>query len=310
MKTEAKASERNGAAMDWLTLRFRTGDLEARYRAARFESDLKQMRFSLLIAAAFNGSFALIEPIVLSQNVAIAMSLRIGIVALFAATFGLSYHTYFKHRLVFLGVLSFPVFTLAYTAIITISNSPDIYDSGYVLAILFMLYFVPLGFLATSTVVCAATILFAVLMPITRETSPGALIIIYGQFVAALAMGMVALYWLERLQRRDFLNLQEIAAERSRYHDLLNRILPDSIVERLQRGEVDIADDFADSTGVGLVWKIQVIDLVRFWCRDGRPKTAIRDNGPLQGRILSRRQGRAGEGGNAPHRQKRYDAVS
>ena len=62
--------------------------------------------------------------------------------------------------------------------------------------------------------------------------------------------------------------------------------------------------------GVGLVWKIQVIDLVRFWCRDGRPKTAIRDNGPLQGRILSRRQGRAGEGGNAPHRQKRYDAVS
>ena len=62
--------------------------------------------------------------------------------------------------------------------------------------------------------------------------------------------------------------------------------------------------------GVGLVWKIQVIDLVRFWCRDGRPKTAIRDNGPLQGRILSRRQGRAGEGGNAPHRQRRYDAVS
>ena len=62
--------------------------------------------------------------------------------------------------------------------------------------------------------------------------------------------------------------------------------------------------------GVGLVWKIEVIDLVRFWCRDGRPKTAIRDNGALQGRILSRRQGRAGEGGNAPHRQKRYDAVS
>ena len=62
--------------------------------------------------------------------------------------------------------------------------------------------------------------------------------------------------------------------------------------------------------GVGLVWKIEVIDLVRFWCRDGRPKTAIRDNGPLQGRILSRRQCRAGEGGNAPHRQKRYDAVS
>ena len=76
----------------------------------------------------------------------------------------------------------------------------------------------------------------------------------------------------------------------------------------LNRIVVTIQD--ASTTGVGLVWKIHVIDLVRFWCRDGRPKTAIRDNGPLQGRILSRRQGRAGEGGNAPHRQKRYDAVS
>ena len=76
----------------------------------------------------------------------------------------------------------------------------------------------------------------------------------------------------------------------------------------LNRIVVTIQD--ASTTGVGLVWKIHVIDLVRFWCRDGRPKTAIRDNGPLQGRILLRRQGRAGEGGNAPHRQKRYDAVS
>ena len=78
------------------------------------------------------------------------------------------------------------------------------------------------------------------------------------------------------------------------------------------RGEIDAIRSDLERVceGVGLVWKIHVIDLVRFWCRDGRPKTAIRDNGPLQGRILSRRQGRAGEGGNAPHRQKRYDAVS
>ena len=89
--------------------------------------------------------------------------------------------------------------------------------------------------------------------------------------------------------------------------------------ERQRMAELVVADNLTDETraeldtieqGVGLVWKIHVIDLVRFWCRDGRPKTAIRDNGPLQGRILSRRQGRAGEGGNAPHRQKRYDAVS
>ena len=84
--------------------------------------------------------------------------------------------------------------------------------------------------------------------------------------------------------------------------------------EFLEAGKKRLAGDTGrqatSGEGVGLVWKIQVIDLVRFLCRDERPKTAIRDNGPLQGRILSRRQGRAGEGGNAPHRQKRYDAVS
>ena len=79
---------------------------------------------------------------------------------------------------------------------------------------------------------------------------------------------------------------------------------------RYRGNDYSVPVAYGHREGVGLVWKIQVIDLVRFWCRDGRPKTAIRDNGPLQGRILSRRQGRAGEGGNAPHRQKRYDAVS
>ena len=84
----------------------------------------------------------------------------------------------------------------------------------------------------------------------------------------------------------------------------------DAIAEAVRLTLEETPPDATHWRGVGLVWKIEVIDLVRFWCRDGRPKTAIRDNGPLQGRILSRRQGRAGEGGNAPHRQKRYDAVS
>ena len=49
---------------------------------------------------------------------------------------------------------------------------------------------------------------------------------------------------------------------------------------------------------------------MRFCVETKRPKTAIRDNGAAPRQDLSRRQGRAGEGGNAPHRQKRYDAVS
>ena len=38
---------------------------------------------------------------------------------------------------------------------------------------------------------------------------------------------------------------------------------------------------------------------------NGQPETGFRDNRPPQGRILSRRQGRAGEGGDAPYRKRR-----
>jgi len=72
-------------------------------------------------------------------------------------------------------------------------------------------------------------------------------IVLVGELVAINAVGMFALYRLERLRRQDFHNLSQITAERSRYHDLLVRILPASIAERMRGGEQHIADRYDEA---------------------------------------------------------------
>src|SRR3984957_16578655 len=75
-----------------LTLRFRDPDLEAGFRAARAGANLRQLRVSLLIAAALNIGFAPLDYLVLTQNVFTALIIRVPIAtALFLVVLGLSY---------------------------------------------------------------------------------------------------------------------------------------------------------------------------------------------------------------------------
>ena len=74
------------------------------------------------------------------------------------------------------------------------------------------------------------------------------LIILAGEMMAVNNIGMFTLYRLERLRRQEYLNLNQIAAERTRYYDLLVRILPASIAERMRGGEQHIADCFDEAS--------------------------------------------------------------
>jgi len=232
-----------------LTLRFDNAEVEAQYQASRAESDLRQARLSIGVSIILNAGFAPLDYLVLTENIALALTLRVGVATLvFATLLGLSTLRYFKSRLAWLAGSAILAFTLAYAAMNAVSNSPDVYLSGYVLVILFLLVFVPIGFVKASAISWFCTIIFAAVIPFTRNIDLGSLLTIYSQFVAANLMGMFALYWMERLHRLAFVNLQAIADERSRYRALLTRILPASIVERLEGGEGGIADDHAETT--------------------------------------------------------------
>ena len=80
-----------------LTLRFRDPDLEAGFRAARAGANLRQLRVSLLIAAALNIGFAPLDYLVLTQNVFTALIIRVPIAtAIFLVVLGLFNSPFFR----------------------------------------------------------------------------------------------------------------------------------------------------------------------------------------------------------------------
>ena len=80
-----------------LTLRFCDRDLEAGFRAARAGANLRQLRVSLLIAAALNIGFAPLDYLVLTQNVFTALIIRVPIAtAIFLVVLGLFNSPFFR----------------------------------------------------------------------------------------------------------------------------------------------------------------------------------------------------------------------
>lgn len=245
------ASPPAGKTADWnqVTLRFNDPTLEHRFRESQHKNDLRKIRVLMILGALTSAGFAAVEWLGLTQNLHLVAIMRwlggvgVCLLALFLARF-----PFFQQRLALLTAIPGLVFTLSYTAINAVSDSPDIYLSGYLIMILGFLSFSPLHLVASSFLAVASTLIFALLIPLTRDIEPFALVVIYSQFIAALALGIAGLYWRERLQRQNFLNFLDIADQRSRYGTLLTQILPTEIVERLDKGEADIADDFADTT--------------------------------------------------------------
>jgi class 3 adenylate cyclase len=232
-----------------LALRFRDRDLEAGFRAARAGGNLRQLRISMLVAAALNAGFAPLDYLVLTENLFTALIIRVPVAtAVFLGLLGLTYSPLFRGREACLPPIAVFCFTLEYAALNAIAASPDVYLSGYIIATLYLLIFVPMGFVASSGLAWFCTVIFAVIIPLSRTIALGSLLTVYAQFIAANLVGMFVLYWMERFRRLDFLNLRRIADERSRHHALLARILPRGVIERLERGEQRIADEFPEST--------------------------------------------------------------
>jgi class 3 adenylate cyclase len=244
-------------SIDPLRARLKDPDLERRFQAHRAERDVQQFRTAALLAIGVSLGFAVLDYMVVTGSHMLAIVIRlIWALPVSGAFYVLTYVDFFTQRPALLGWLAILPATLLYAALCAVSQAPDIYLSGYIIILFFLQILLPLNFVPMLTIGTVCTVLFAALIPLTREIAIGHLLTIYAQYAATLVAGTFAVYLINFFRRREFLNSLRIADQRRQYFDLLSRILPRSIVARMENGETQIADEipvasvlFADIVG-------------------------------------------------------------
>lgn len=247
----------NQTQIDKLTARLADPVLERRYLAARRDGDLKRFRVSAGLACAANMIFVLLDLAVIPEDSHMAVATRL--VTAFpgaGAIYAMTYVETFKQRQNILAWIAIGAATLSYGYLNLISDTPDEYLSGYVIIQMFLFFILPLNFVTSITIGAVCTLVFALSFTAVRDLAFGSLLTIYSQYLVVLLVGGFAVHQLNVLRRGQFLNEIEIERQKSQYFELLTRILPGSIVARMERGEERIADNvpeavvlFADVVG-------------------------------------------------------------
>jgi adenylate cyclase len=151
-----------------------------------------------------------------------------------------------RHRAAMAGLAGF--FTILYAVFDVLLAAPKTYVAGILVLVGAIYVLLPLDFLWGLSTALACSVAYLAIIGVWHPMASMPFAILAFLVACANVVGAVSLYHIERLRRLDFANLQRIAAERARYRGLLTRILPQSIADRLQRGEQDIADRFDEAT--------------------------------------------------------------
>jgi adenylate cyclase len=236
-------------ALNKFTLRFADRSREASFRDARRPAELRYARAVLVLVLALTLAIVpldlrLFDParwrlLLLGHGLEIT-----AIVSLLA----LSFAPYFRKRHMALMSALAVFFAAIYAVWDVFFAAPDIYVAGGALVIVAIYVLLPLDFVhgARTGLGCSALYLGIIGLGHPMRSLPFLTLLVF--MAMANAVGGVSLHHVERLRRLDFANLREIDAQRDRYRQLLVRILPQSIADRLQGGETTIADRFETST--------------------------------------------------------------
>ena len=247
--TAGPANQAAETAMNWRTLRFDDPDLELAYLADQRARNLVQCRIALLIAIGINSLFA---PFALVSQQAFQVQTMlaqlIGMNAIIGAMAGLTYVGFFRTRWPALLVFVAVSYTLFVTGTFWLAPPSTATLYTFTIVILGIYVLLPFFFYQAIGTALLCTTLFLVgahLNQLARGDEFWMLVVL---MATSNVMGAFALYRTERFRRRDFANARVIARERGRFRDLLTRILPVSIADRLREGEQRIADHYARST--------------------------------------------------------------
>ena len=235
-------------ALHRLTGRFADPDLEALYRAAHRARNLRQTRLTLVVIVALNSLFSAIDPLIFDNLTAVLWVHLAAVNGALLVLAGLSYAAYFRTRWPGLLAMAALVLIGLYAIMNYLGGASPAYYAGGMLVVVGIYVLLPFYFVHGTAVAWLASVLHLAGAAASPQIDSSALTLIVMQLATANLVGMFALYRTERFLRLDFVNIRAISEERSRYRELLVRILPRTVAERLQGGERTIADLFQDST--------------------------------------------------------------
>ncbi len=236
-------------SLNRLTLRFRDPEPETAYQAARLQPDLRYARMAFLMVVLLNAAFAVVEDWLHKSNADLIRLLRLGpVTVVILVLYGLTFMRHLKTRYSALFVFLAIFYSCFYAASFAYAEPTILYIAGFMTVIIGVYVFIPFDFVVTTVTGWTAAVIaiggaFAAHALTAEQTAIFAM-----QLFTVNTIGMYALYRINHFRRLDFINLEVISAERSRYQELLVSILPHSIADRLQRGERRIADHFDEST--------------------------------------------------------------
>ena len=161
--------------------------------------------------------FAVLDWLVITENVQLALALRIlaGLPGS-ALIFGMTKTEYFKKRPHVIGWLGISTATLIYATLNIFCDTPSVYHSGYIFMLVFLFFLFPLNFGTSVAIGVVCTVAFAMIISIFREIGLGELLTIYSQYVVMLLAGGFSVHLVNMLRRNEFLSEMKIEKQKNK----------------------------------------------------------------------------------------------
>ena len=211
---------------------------EAEYKKARTDLQTKLSRLSTAMAIPLNSAYTALDRLAFAEeNIGAVTAIRqVAVNSFLLLFFALMYSRIFASRtdrLVAIGVVIYCAF---FGYINSLERTPYIFVANGILAVLWPYLFIT-GNLVLSLVSglagsAALLMMLSLSRPFDHEYMIFVLFLVSANFVGAFFC-----YQLDLLRRREFAATAALSRERTRFRELLVRVLPEHIADRLHRGQ-------------------------------------------------------------------------
>lgn len=224
--------------LDWITLRFRDPAQEQAYQLSIADSRLKLARISPLAAIGLSSIYVVWDRLVFSDSVFVVVTFLREIVVnlVLLAAFAATWLEPLRRRCNAVTATYVLAYSVFFGGINTLEPTPYIFLANGMLIVIWPYLFITGNLPLAPAVGLSASVLFACILAVARDIDLGFILLMLLVF-STNCLGFIFAYQVELFRRRQFLTVTALDLERQRYRDLMTRVLPTPVADRLNRGE-------------------------------------------------------------------------